>query len=211
MPVHTYPLERGGPKLVEVSWKGFYRNMIILYEDKELGAISGRAELKQGKCFVLPTGDELCIRLVNSFMASELHVLLNGKPLPGSGSDPWQQLKICAGSLYFFAAVSFLFGALSAMGNAAISPGAAIAMGVGLLFAVLGWLVSKASLAALIVSIVIVLLNAVLLIALPLINDQSPRYGWFVFYMLMIIPLFRGFSAIREVQASNREKPFDQV
>lgn len=210
MPAYTYPLEHGGPKLVEVSWKGFYKNMIVRYDNEELGTISGRAELKQGRCFTLPTGGQLCLRLVSSFMASELHVLHNGKPLPGSGSDPWQQLKVCAGSLYFFAAVSFLFGALSAIGNTE-ALGGYISMGVGILFAVLAWLVSKAFMAALITSIALVTLNALLLVALPLLNNQAPRYGWFIFYMLMIIPLFRGFAAIREVQASEQEKPFDQV
>lgn len=41
MPAYTYPLEHGGPKLVEVSWKGFYKNMIVRYDNEELGTISG--------------------------------------------------------------------------------------------------------------------------------------------------------------------------
>lgn len=211
MPSYTYPLERGGPKLIEVTWKGFYKNVRVLYEEKELGTIAHRAELKEGKCFALPAGEELCVKLVNTFMASELHVLVDGKPLPGSGSDPWQQLKICSGSLYFFAAISFLFGTLIVMADAQINLGGYIAMGVGILYAALAWFVSRASMAALIISITLVAVNAILLIAMPFLSGQPPRIGWFIFYLFMILPLTRGFSAIRRIEAEEKEKPFDQL
>ena len=211
MPTYTYPIERGGPRLIEVSWKGFYKKMTVHFGEQQLGIISGRKELKRGKCFILPTGEELCVRLVSNIVASELHLLVNGKPLPGSGSDPWQQLKICAGSLYFFSAVSFLFGVISVMADKEGSTGGYISMGVGMLYVALAWLVSKGYPVALTIAVVLIAVNAILLVTLPLMNDQPPRFGWFVFYILMILPLFRGFAAARAVQAERSEKPFDQV
>lgn len=210
MPTYTYTLEKGGPKLVEISWRGFFcKNVSVSFDGQLLGIIETRKDVKQGRHFKMPNGSDIFVRLVNSMTATELHVLLDGKPLPGSGSDPEHQLKSCANVLYTFAAVTMIFGLVMTMNKQVIT--SMVTIGIAALFALLAWLVSKRSVAALIIAIALVIINAALLVYVPLSSGGSLRTGWLIFYILMLIPLFKGFPAISQLRRDEADKPFDQI
>src|SRR5688500_9235251 len=113
MPLYKYPLEKGGPKLVEVSWKGNYKDFVVRLGEEEVGKLTDRAAVKEGETFDLPNGDKLFIQLRTSFTTHELVILYNGKPLPGSGSDPAHQLKNCAYAIYVFGIIALMMGAVA--------------------------------------------------------------------------------------------------
>jgi hypothetical protein len=214
MPTYLYPLEKGGPKLIEISWKGMLcRNVSVSYEDQQLGVIEARADVKQGRHFRLPNGSDLFVRMVNTITATELYVTVDGRALPDSGGDPERQVKYATSVLYFYGAVGAIFGGTLLQGG--YSMNGYMIIGAGALVAFLGWLVSRHSQAALLIAIALVLLNALMMIVIPLskgkLKLEGAGWGWLAFYAFMLFPLVKAVPAIREINRDEDEKPFDQV
>ncbi|MGZ3461319.1 MAG: hypothetical protein ACXU86_22745, partial [Archangium sp.] len=97
-------LEAGGPKRLALSWGMAWKNFQVTLDGQQVGTVSGgQKELKEGVEFRLPDGSLLHIQLDRSFTNTELRVLRNGVPVPGSASDPAQRVKNGAYLLYLLA------------------------------------------------------------------------------------------------------------
>ena len=59
MPTQRYALESGGDKRLEVSWKGFWKNLTVKLDGNVIGTVAGQKELKAGQGFELPDGSVL--------------------------------------------------------------------------------------------------------------------------------------------------------
>ena len=106
MPQQKYALDPGGPKRLTVSWSGIWKNFSIQLDGKPVGSIEGgTAELKQGKEFPLGDGTTLKVQL-RTGLSNGLELLRNGTPLPGSFTDPAQQLKTACATIYCVAVIS---------------------------------------------------------------------------------------------------------
>jgi len=101
-----YALERGGNKSLEISWKGRFKNTEVRLKGNLIGAIPNKKELMTGKIFQLPDKTSLKVQLVKS----ELRVLQNDKPVPGSVSDPITRLGLSFGVIYFIAGLNIVLG-----------------------------------------------------------------------------------------------------
>ncbi len=106
MPKHNYALERGGEKSLEISWKGRFINFEVRFEGNLLGTIPNKKELQKGQIFQLPDGTSLLVQMIQS----ELRVLRDGQPLPGSISDPAARLKLSFQFIFFIAALNIVLG-----------------------------------------------------------------------------------------------------
>src|SRR5690349_16726264 len=98
-----FPLVAGGPRRLEISWGTFWNEIIIMFDGREVGRIPSKTEHNQGTSIRLPDGSEIHVRLVQSFVNSELQVTYNGRPLPGSASDPATRVKRAGYILCFIA------------------------------------------------------------------------------------------------------------
>jgi len=209
MPTKKYPLERGGKPRLELTWKLGWSDFEIKLDGQQIGHIDGKArELKAGREFRLPDGRQLRIQFVQKLTAAELQVLLDGEPLPGSGSDPEQQLKGAYGVMYFVAVASCIAGLLGALGvELMVRMGFnVVAVFIGVVFAGLAWAVQTyRSAVALGIGIALFAIDGVLGLITMVGAGSSAGAGGIVVKVLFIVVMARGFAAIRALRG--RERP----
>jgi hypothetical protein len=159
MPTRSFPLAHGEPPRIDVSWEGRFQNFSVRFDGAPAGTVKNPDQLKLGAIFKLPDGSQLGVKLVTEGNSIGLHLVRNGRPLPGSDGDP-VMLAARAGSLLLLAggvdvvlglvAVVLSVGVVLRVGFGPVS------LGLGVVLALLGWLVrQKRSLAALIVGMVL--------------------------------------------------------
>lgn len=163
MPNQNYALERGGEKSLEISWKGRFLNVDVRFKGNLLGTIPNKKELQKGQIFQLPDETSLLVQMIQS----ELRVLRDGQPLPGSISDPASRLKLSFQIIFFIAGFNIVLGIvvlffqvefLQSMGYGIFS------VAIGLVFLVLGFFTHRRSRTALIVALIIFGLDCALAI-----------------------------------------------
>jgi len=149
-----YAFERGGEKTLEISWKGRFDSTEVRFKGEVIGVIPKKKELMSGKIFQLPDQTSLKVQLVNS----EVRVLRNDAPVPGSSSDPKTILSLTYGIIYFIAGLNIVLGAVSLIFQVEILATLGfgiISIGVGLIFLLLGFFTQRRSLVALIVAVIL--------------------------------------------------------
>ena len=148
MPSAKYALEKDGPKRIEVSWKGMWKEFTVRFDGRKVGTIADSKELKAGRVFLLPDGSGLKVQLVQRFIQPELQLLRNGRPLPGSASDPEARLKLAYGMVLFVGGLNVVLGLVAELGQVAFLQGIGLGIGsiiFGLLFIGLALLVKRRS------------------------------------------------------------------
>lgn len=202
MPKQMFALEPGGPKRLEVAWNGMFKNVQVTFDGVPVGGFETKKQLQEGGNFTLPDGSQLHVQLQQAGMATELQILRNGAPLPGSASDPEQRVKTAAGMLYFIAGLNAALGLVAELGVAFL---AQIGLGwgsivVGAVYAGLGYLVkAKRSRVALILAIVLFVLDGVASLIAATHAGGSPPVGGLVARVFLLIPIWKGLSALGEL------------
>jgi hypothetical protein len=200
MAKQTYALEPNGPKRLEVSWGAFWKDITIRLDGSIIGTIPGHKELQAGQEFQLPDGSVVSVK---KFSATELQVLRNGKPLPGSASGPGSALQVAYMVVFFIAGLNIVLG-LSEL-FFPIEPPARTGFGVftivvGLVFLVLGFFVSRKSIAALVIATVIYALDSIAGIGLAFLQGNSPGIGGILMRVMLLIAMAQGIGAIRALR-----------
>src|SRR6185295_11085694 len=105
MPKNTFALEPGGPKRIEISWSGFWKNIKVSFDGAEVGSIADKSALTDGRDIKLPDGSMLHVELKKGLVVTR-----NGEPLPGSSSDLETLVKTAAYIMYFVAGLNLCLG-----------------------------------------------------------------------------------------------------
>ncbi len=203
MPKKEFALEPGGPKRVTLTWKGLWKNIVVALDDRELGVIPNQKALKAGQEFPLGDGTTLKVQLVTG-MAAELQVTRDGAPLPGSGSDPEERLKAAYSMIFFVAGLNAVLGIVAGVFEVEFL--ARLGLGieslvVALLYAGLGFLVMKfRSPIALGFAVGLFALDGIASVVMMAGAGGSPPIGGIVARVFLIIPMVRGFAAIKELK-----------
>lgn len=199
MPKQSYALEPGGPKRLEVSWKGFFKNTTITLDGVLLGTIPDHMALRTPQEFKLIDGSLLKVQLVQNLSGAEMQVTRNGVALPGSSSNPETRVKSAAGIIFFIAGLNLLLGVIALITQSELLASLGIgwySLIFGGFFLVMGFLVRKLSKVALILSIVVFSLDALIGIIASVAMGGSPAIAGLVVRVLLIIPMVQGVSAI---------------
>ena len=157
MPKQTYPIERNGPKRLEVSWGRSWKNMTIRLDGTAIGTIPGQKELSAGQEFSLPDGSTLKVQLIKNFFAG-LHILRNDQPLPGSAGDPHTKLKGAYRTTYFIGGFNLFLGLATMIFEIRLLQMSGIGVFnivFGVIFLILGYFVQRKSVISLFVAIVL--------------------------------------------------------
>ena len=103
-----FALEKGGQPRLEISWSGFWKNGLILFDGSRIGSFHDDKELRSGREYPLPDGIILSVRLQRRFLTHELHISCDGVPLPLSSSPPWKSSTQPAQSMTVPESLSFV-------------------------------------------------------------------------------------------------------
>ncbi|MDP3450789.1 MAG: hypothetical protein Q8R87_09420 [Anaerolineaceae bacterium] len=203
MPKQSYSLEPGGPKRLEIQWKGLYKNTTITLDGLQLGTVLDQRLLRAGHELPLTDGSLLRLHLVSNLAGTELRVTRNGVPLPGSASNPETKVNTAAGIIFFVAGLNLLLGIIGLLTRSEFL--ATLGIGwysiiFGAFFLVMGLLVKKRSMVALILSIVVFSLDALLGVIGSVALGGSAAIGGFVFRVFLIIPMVQGIGAIKALK-----------
>jgi hypothetical protein len=156
-------------------------------------------ELRDSATVPLRDGPPVEVRWVRRLDGCEMHVLRAGIPLPGSAGDPQARLERLAAALYVVGGATVLLSVVSEMAHverlAVHGFGFASAIG-GSMLAVLGWFVSRASRLALGLAVTLIALELILSFA-----SGAPPVASIVVHVALLGTLPRGFSAIAELEA----------
>ena len=206
MPAQTYTLDPDNPKRLDIVYKAFWRGATVYLDGKEIGTAPGKQELTRGQEFKLPDGSVLKLRLVQSLMGSELRILRNGQPIPGSASHPETTVKTAYWTLFLIGALGILFGGVSLrlpkdvlLGEMGITT---YSIGLGVVFIVLGLMVRRHSLPALYAGIALYAIDTVLGLVLVAQSGGTPGIFNILFRGLIFMPLVQGVGALRALKAS---------
>lgn len=206
MPTRSYALQPQGPKRLELSWGGLWKNFTVKLDGIPVGTIANAQALRAGQQFGLPDGSLLKVQLVQSFFSSELRVLRDGQPLPQSDSDPRRRLKNAYGVLYFIAAVNLILGVVAVLFQVELL--LQLGMGyfsiiVGLVYLGLAFFTQNRIGAALIIAIVLYALDGILGIVGAVSAGVNPVTGLLV-RIAFLVPMVQGVGAIKALKQEER-------
>ena len=203
MPSNKFYLDEQKTNFIELSWSGFWKDITVKHNDHVLGGFQNFSHLKQGQFFTLNDGSSLNIFYSTSYGDQGIKVNVNGYPLKGTSGDPEVRLKGVMGIAIFIGALQIIFGAIGEFGDVEFLKEMGIGwplIAIGLVIIGLGYCVYKfRSIAALIIIIVIIAIDTLLTVALSIEAGRMSFGGVFI-KVFMIIAMFRGFAAIRELK-----------
>lgn len=205
MPALTYTLDPDNPKRLDIAIVSFWRGATVWLDGQEIGTVEGKQELLKGHQFKLPDGSTLELRLIQSLLGSQLHVLRDGQPIPGSASHPETAVKTASWALFLIAGISILFGVVAQvsrvnmLGEMGIG-GFSVFFGVA--YAVLGYLVRRHSLPAMYAGIALYAVDTILGLVLTAMSGGVPGLFNIMFRGLMFIPLVQGVGGLRALKES---------
>ena len=203
MPKQSYALEAGGKKRLELFWKGMFNNLNVVLDGQSIGVIPNQKALSQGQTFELEDGSTLKVQLVRSLMATEVQVLRDGEPLPGSASDPQSRYKNAYLIVYFIAGLNLLLGVLASLFNVALLQQLGIGFGsilLGFVYLVLGFFVQKKSSLALVLAIVLFAADSLFGVVMTVFEGGSPGFAGLIMRVVLLIPMFQGVPAVKALK-----------
>jgi hypothetical protein len=195
MPKRRYRLRRGERKRVAVSWSTFSSPYLTVRLDGNvIGTVRTEQELEMGQEFPFEGGSVLRVQLVHHFLSTQIHVLRNGQPLPGSPSDPFRILKTTYRLIFFVGGLSIVLGILLAtVPDSGLQTWGISLIVSGLIFAFLGFLVVRRSTIALGLAIALYTLDALVLLV-------PGNLLTIILYAVVLIKMIQGFPAMHEIR-----------
>jgi hypothetical protein len=204
MPSRKYPLEVNGATRLELSWPSVlsYKDLRVKLDGQMIATIADPAELASGAVVALSDGAELRIQTVQSPYSpnsKDLHLELNGQPLPTAANSPQKIVRETYGLMWliggFGTGVGLIVLLISLGAPSFVRPIAISVFVGGLTFLVLGFFVKRLSTVALILAIVLVVLSSFFLFfALPSSLLVS------LFLLFIAYALSRGFKPLQTLR-----------
>ncbi len=203
MPKQLYALEPGGKKRLELSWNAFWKDFTVSLDGKPVGVIPDQKALTKGQEMTLRDGSTLKVQLVTQFAGAELRVLRDGRPLPGSGSDPETRFKNAYIMVYLLAGLNLVLGTLALLFQVALLQELGIGLGsiiFGLILLVLGFFTQRKSMIALILAIVIFAVDGIAGFVMAASQGYPSSASGMVVRIFLLIPMIQGVKAMKELR-----------
>jgi hypothetical protein len=209
MPTQKYAIERNGPKRVEINWSGMWKDFNVKFDGAAVGSVT-KDELNAGKELKLPDGSTLKVHLRKSGMNTELALLRDGVPLPGSAADPVTLVKTAAGIVYFLGGVQVLIGVIAVAGHVEMLLAAGLgaeSIFIGVVMGILGFFTMQRSRIALGLAMAVFLIGGIVTIASSVGAGGTPPVGGIIMRVLFLSAMARGFKAMGELKQQAAQTP----
>lgn len=93
MPTKTFYLDGARTEPLTAQWGLFFRNFTVSYAGTTVAPTNPEATLAQGRQCHLPDGRVFSAQHKQSTYPQELELLIDGRPVPGSGTHPIRRIK----------------------------------------------------------------------------------------------------------------------
>lgn len=209
MPDKAFALDPGGTPRLGVSWRGAFKDLSVSLDGQPAAAFDDPKELKEARRVTLHDGSMLEIQVASPFLFPELLLTRDGAPVPGSSGDPatrhaaaWQMvaavavLNVVVGLLVEATGADFLRGIGAGWPS----------VFAGFVYGILAWLVRGRSIVALGVAVALFVLDGVFVLASATQAGGTPPVGGLVARVLFLIPMLRGFPALRELARPRKRR-----
>jgi hypothetical protein len=203
MPSKRYALERGGARRLEIAWQNPWKNMSIRLDGQDLGTIPSRQELLAGRQFALPDSSILKVQLVRRSIDTELHVLRNGRPVPGSYTDPLARYQLAYGVVLGITGAYLGLGMISVLTHSAFLQGIGVdthSVILGAIFTLLAFYVKRRSAVGLGAAAVILIADGLAATVFAILGGRAPALLGLVIRGMLVFPMIDGIRAIRELK-----------
>lgn len=190
MPTHTFALEPGGSKRLEITFGPSFEDARVLLDGREIGAFADRSAFEEGATYTLPDGSQLSVRLADG---PELDVRRDGVPVEPPRRRSVATIVYLIGALYVLSGIGALAGVEFL---AAVGYGWSTIL-FGAVFLVLARFVQKRSTAALVIAIVLFVLESVT--SALVISSVSGRVpiGLLIVRLLLVLQMAVGLAVMR--------------
>ncbi len=199
----TYYLDANRTQDLKVSWGMLWRNFTVAYQGQEVGRLSSSNELKEGVLFTLPDGRELSARLRSSMGQQQLELLLEGRPLAGSATDPQEQFRQGRYMLWLVATLNIGLGLIAELGQVDSLQELGMGygtVGFGALFIGLEWWArTKKTPLAFYLAIGLLVLDVMITLAMA--PKSAGGGGWFLRFIICMV-LYRGAVAAKSLAST---------
>ena len=209
MPDKAFALDPGGTPRLGVSWRGAYKDLSVSLDGQPAASFADPKELKEAQRIALHDGSTLEIQLASPFLVPELRLTRDGEPVPGSSGDPatrhaaaWQVvaavavLNVVVGLLVEATGADFLRGIGAGWPS----------VFAGLVYGVLAWFVRGRSIMALGIAVALFVLDGIFVLASAAQAGGTPPVGGVVARAFFLIPMLRGFAALRELARPRKRR-----
>ena len=208
IPPRHHIIESGGKRALHLTWDALsWKNFEVNVDGKTIATLGdGAAELRKGREFRLPGGATLKLQIKGNFFVKELHVFIDGEPIPNSPSDPEVKIRRAANALYFIAALDFILGIVAALNNnpALTSLGFGwTTVAIGMVLFSLALLVRKGSLYALFFAIGLYIIDTFLVYYMTMLAGLEPEVGIIAARLFLLVSMFPAVQVILQAQKSS--------
>jgi len=205
----SFALEPGGGERLLVSWGGGFKDLELSFDGQPLASFADPKQLKEPQAVSLPDGSTLDVQVASPFLFPELRLSRDGEPLPGSSGDPQVRHAAAWQVVAFVAVLNVVVGLLVEATGADFlrSIGAGWPSVIsGLVYGVLAWFVRARSLVALAIAVALFVLDGVLVMMTAAQATGTPPVGGLVARAFLLIPMLRGFEALRALARPARRR-----
>lgn len=197
-----FAFEEGGAKRLAVAWRIGWKDFVVRFDGSEVASFPGELPLA-GAATKLPDGSNLELALFRGTPnGTVLEVKRNGVAFAGDGPvvDAEGQMRTAARWLYAVAGINLVVGVVGQLAAEEPSPVRVFAIGVTVAYsailAVLGYFVSRGSMAAAITAFAVFVLEWVATMLLT----GNPIAG-IVIRLLTLVALYKAIKKMRDLRS----------
>lgn len=204
MPTKTFYLDEARTDAITASWDFFYRNFNVRYADTALTATDPEAKISKGREYRLPNGRIFSAQLRQNTYPQELELLIDGQPVPGSGTHPHERIKQAWYILLVLGVLNIGLGLFTEIGQVAALQELGLGWGSlveGVAFVALGWLGHfRRSVPAFTIAFILLVLDGIMSIGSAIASSHSPALGGLFMRLFFCLVVFRGIKAARQLR-----------
>jgi len=205
MPTRTFYLDKQSTEPIIIHHGFNWKNLTITKDGELIGEVENIKVLQEGRTFPILDNRTISIKLIRKFgIIQELEILLNGIPIPGSGTEPNHQVKQVYQLLLFIAAFNAILGLAAEIGNIEFLKSLGLGYGtiaIGILNVALAYLVKfRLSLIALYIAFGLMMADIILTLFFAAEMGGSPVSGLMMKAIFAFV-LFNGIPALKKVRS----------
>lgn len=208
IPPRHYVIDSGGKRELFLTWDAMtWKHFEVTVDGKKIASFEdGTRELRNGRELTLPGGAKLKLQLKGNMLSKDLHVFVNGEPIPNSPSDPDVKIRRATNALYFIAVFDFVLGLIAALtSNPALTT---LGFGwttvaIGMVLFSLALLVRKGNLVALFLAIGLYILDTILGYYITTLAGLEPEVGIIAARLFLLVSMFPAIQVILQARRSS--------